>query len=181
MLYTEYQKVDHKTSGCPFRFTKGILYVWGLKMAIKNFSEIKQLIDIGMEKGYLTPDEINDFLPQNIFSPEEIEDIFDFLSESNIDIVETIKEKVEPEEEEVTVVEEVPLVERVMDVEDMETSVPEMDFADAEVEILAADEEVEEGEIAGVLEVPVGTVKSRLHNGKRALKAVLEREASRHE
>jgi RNA polymerase sigma-70 factor (ECF subfamily) len=36
-------------------------------------------------------------------------------------------------------------------------------------------------EIAGVLEVPVGTVKSRLHNGKRALKAVLEREASRHE
>ncbi|MBV6505814.1 MAG: RNA polymerase sigma factor RpoD [Syntrophorhabdaceae bacterium] len=100
MLYTEYQKVDHKTSGCPFRFTKGILYVWGLKMAIKNFSEIKQLIDIGMEKGYLTPDEINDFLPQNIFSPEEIEDIFDFLSESNIDIVETIKEKVEPEEEE---------------------------------------------------------------------------------
>lgn len=36
-------------------------------------------------------------------------------------------------------------------------------------------------EIAGVLEVPVGTVKSRLHNGKRALKAVLERERSRHE
>ena len=62
-------------------------------------------------------------------------------------------EAVEPEEEEVTVVEEVPLVERVMDVEDMETSVPEMDFADAEVEILAADEEVEEGEIAGVLDL----------------------------
>lgn len=36
-------------------------------------------------------------------------------------------------------------------------------------------------EIAGVLEVPVGTVKSRLHNGKRALKAVLEREGSGHE
>ena len=64
-------------------------------------------------------------------------------------------EAVEPqeEEEEVTVVEEVPLVERVMDVEAMETSVPEMDFADAEVEILAADEEVEEGEIAGVLDL----------------------------
>jgi len=68
-------------------------------MSVKNFSEIKHLVDMGMEKGYLTPDEINDVLPQNIFSPEDIEDIFDFLSESNIDIVETIKEKVEPHEE----------------------------------------------------------------------------------
>jgi RNA polymerase primary sigma factor len=69
-------------------------------MAIKNNIEIKHLIDIGLEKGYLTPDEINDFLPQNIFSPEEIEDFFDFLSESNIDIVETMKEKIETAEEE---------------------------------------------------------------------------------
>ncbi len=69
-------------------------------MSIKNFTEIKHLIDIGMEKGYLTPDEINDFLPQNIFSPEDIEDIFDFLSESNIDIVETIKDKSDNQEEE---------------------------------------------------------------------------------
>jgi RNA polymerase primary sigma factor len=69
-------------------------------MSIKNFDQIKTLIDIGMEKGYLTPDEINDFLPSNIFSPEDIEDIFDFLSESNIDVVETIKEKTETSEEE---------------------------------------------------------------------------------
>ena len=64
-------------------------------MAIKNHSEIQHLVDIGTEKGYLTPDEINDYLPQNIFSPEDIEDIFDFLTESNIDIVDTIKEKIE--------------------------------------------------------------------------------------
>ena len=69
-------------------------------MNIKNFDNIKTLIDIGSEKGFLTPDEINDFLPQNIFSPEEIEDLFDFLSESNIDVVETIKEKVAAPEEE---------------------------------------------------------------------------------
>ncbi len=69
-------------------------------MTIKNNTEIKHLIDMGMEKGYLTPDEINDVLPQNIFSAEDIEDIFDFLSESNIDIVETIKEKIETPEEE---------------------------------------------------------------------------------
>ncbi|HMT20268.1 MAG TPA: transcription termination factor NusA [Promineifilum sp.] len=56
------------------------------------------------------------------------------------------------DEGEVTVIEEVPLIDRIVDVEEMETSVPAMDFADEEVEILAADEEVEEGEIAGVLE-----------------------------
>lgn len=64
-------------------------------MIIKNHSEIQHLVDLGTEKGYLTPDEINDYLPQNIFSAEEIEDIFEFLTESNIDIVDTIKEKPE--------------------------------------------------------------------------------------
>ncbi|MCX5814873.1 MAG: sigma-70 family RNA polymerase sigma factor, partial [Proteobacteria bacterium] len=47
-------------------------------------------------------DEINDFLPRNIFSPEDIEDVFEFLSESDIDVVETIQEKVESREEEST-------------------------------------------------------------------------------
>jgi RNA polymerase primary sigma factor len=69
-------------------------------MTIKNSTDIKHLVDIGMEKGFLTSDEINDFLPQNIFSPEDIEDVFDFLLESDIDIVETIQEKVESNEEE---------------------------------------------------------------------------------
>ena len=36
-------------------------------------------------------------------------------------------------------------------------------------------------EIASVLEIPVGTVKSRLHHAKRALKAILEKEEPSHE
>lgn len=36
-------------------------------------------------------------------------------------------------------------------------------------------------EIASVLEIPVGTVKSRLHHAKRALKAILEKEEPGHE
>jgi len=35
-------------------------------------------------------------------------------------------------------------------------------------------------EIASVLEIPVGTVKSRLHHAKRTLKAILEQEESSH-
>ena len=72
----------------------------GLIMTINNSTEVKHLVDIGMEKGFLTSDEINDFLPRNIFSPEDIEDVFDFLSESDIDIVETIQEKAKSREEE---------------------------------------------------------------------------------
>ncbi len=68
-------------------------------MALKNYDELKQLIDIGLEKGYLTPDDINDYLPDSIYSPEEIEDIFDYLTAANIDITETAKEKAEPVEE----------------------------------------------------------------------------------
>jgi RNA polymerase sigma factor (sigma-70 family) len=36
-------------------------------------------------------------------------------------------------------------------------------------------------QIASVLEIPIGTVKSRLHHAKQALKAVLEEEESSHE
>jgi N utilization substance protein A len=54
------------------------------------------------------------------------------------------------------VVEEVPLIDRVMADEDMSTSVPDPDFAEAETELLAEDEEDDEddeGAIAGVLDL----------------------------
>jgi RNA polymerase primary sigma factor len=70
-----------------------------LIMTIKSSTEIKQLMDTGIEKGYLTAEGISDFLNNNIFSPEDIEDASDFLSESDIDIVETIKGKIETHEE----------------------------------------------------------------------------------
>ena len=68
-------------------------------MTTKNYDQAKTLIDGGMEKEYRTPDEINDFLPQDISSPEDVEDIFDLLSESNIDVVDTMKETIEAPEE----------------------------------------------------------------------------------
>jgi len=71
-------------------------------MTISNSTEVKHLVDVGMEKGHLTSDEINNFLPRSIFSPEDIEDVFDFLSESDIDIVEMIQEKAKSREEEST-------------------------------------------------------------------------------
>jgi len=64
-------------------------------MTIKNSTEIRDLMDVGMEKNSLRSDEINDFFPREIFASEDTEDAYDFFSESNIDIVETIQDKVE--------------------------------------------------------------------------------------
>ena len=55
-------------------------------------------------------------------------------------------------EEEIVLIAEVPLVEREVEVEDMVTTVPDLDFAEADEELLYEDEEVEEEGIAGVLE-----------------------------
>jgi len=58
-------------------------------------------------------------------------------------------------DEEDVIVEEVPLVERVVEEEDMATFVPDLDFADEEIESLLEDEDVDEDEpeIAGVLDL----------------------------
>jgi len=56
--------------------------------------------------------------------------------------------------DEMVIVEEVPVVERIVDTDAMGTTVPDLDFAEAEAELLAEDEEVdEEEEIAGVLDL----------------------------
>ena len=63
-------------------------------MAINNSAKVKDLVDVGMENDFPESDEINDFLPQESFSPEDVEDVVDFLSGSNIDMVETIEKKI---------------------------------------------------------------------------------------
>ncbi|MDD3845866.1 MAG: sigma-70 family RNA polymerase sigma factor [Syntrophorhabdaceae bacterium] len=68
-------------------------------MAINNTTKVKDLLDGGMEKGFIEPDEIKDCLPREVFSSEDVEDVFDFFSESDIDLVETIHEKAGPRSE----------------------------------------------------------------------------------
>jgi RNA polymerase primary sigma factor len=65
-----------------------------LRMAINNSTNVRNLVDTGMENGFPGSDEINDFLPRETFSREDAEDVVDFLLEPNVDIVETIQEKV---------------------------------------------------------------------------------------
>jgi len=57
-------------------------------MAKKNLDEVKQLIDLGKEKGFLTFDEVNDILPPDI-ATEQIDDVMGIFGDMDIEIVET--------------------------------------------------------------------------------------------
>jgi RNA polymerase primary sigma factor len=60
--------------------------------------EIDQLIDIGKEKGYLTYDEINDLLPSEMVSSDQLDDVMMMFGDMDIDIVDTLqKAKIAPE------------------------------------------------------------------------------------
>ena len=56
---------------------------------LTNVSEINQLLSQGKEKGYLTYEEVNDVLPQDLVTPEQIDDLMHLFGENEIDIVDT--------------------------------------------------------------------------------------------
>ena len=53
--------------------------------------EFKKLISLGKEKGFLTYDDVNDLLPSDIISSDQIDDIIMLFGEKNIDIIDTDK------------------------------------------------------------------------------------------
>ncbi len=54
---------------------------------------LEELISLGKEKGYLTYDEVNDLLPSDIVSPEQIDDIMVIFSENDIDVIDADAEE----------------------------------------------------------------------------------------
>jgi RNA polymerase primary sigma factor len=58
----------------------------------------EEIIDIGKRRGILTYDEINDALPSEFFSPDEIEDLMDILQDMGVKVVD--HEEMTPVEEE---------------------------------------------------------------------------------
>jgi len=75
-------------------------------MAKKTMEEMKQLIDLGKEKGFLTYDEVNDLLPPDLVSSEQIDDVMSMFGEMDIEIVDSVqkvkipKAKLDMEDEE---------------------------------------------------------------------------------
>jgi RNA polymerase primary sigma factor len=53
--------------------------------------EFKKLVTLGEEKGFLTYDDVNDLLPSDVISSDQIDDIIMLFGEKNIDIIDTDK------------------------------------------------------------------------------------------
>ncbi len=53
-----------------------------------TIDQVNQLIDIGKEKGFLTYEEVNEILPSDVVSPEQIDDLMIMFGEMDIEIVE---------------------------------------------------------------------------------------------
>ena len=55
----------------------------------EKYDEIQQLIIVGKERGYLLFDEINDLLPAEVTSSDELDDLFATLGNAGIEVVES--------------------------------------------------------------------------------------------
>jgi RNA polymerase primary sigma factor len=64
--------------------------VRGLALEDK-FDEIKKLIDAGKEKGYLTYDQVNDLIPGDIQSPDDLDDLLTTIGTQGIDVLDAGK------------------------------------------------------------------------------------------
>src|SRR5512139_1179727 len=54
-----------------------------------EMEDIKRLITVGKEKGYLTYDEVNEALPDDLVSPEKLDDMMMIFDEMDIEIVDS--------------------------------------------------------------------------------------------
>lgn len=110
----------------------------------------EEIIDIGKRRGVLTYDEINDALPSEFFSPDEIEDLMDLLQDMGVKVVD-YEEAVPPEEE----VEE----EELEEYEKTEDLVQAYFHSMGDISILTKDEETE--------------LAKRLEEGRAIIKGII--------
>src|ERR1041385_6433669 len=57
----------------------------------ERYDEVRQLINIGKEKGYLLYDEVNEMLPSDITSSDELDDLFNTFGSAGIEVVDSEK------------------------------------------------------------------------------------------
>jgi RNA polymerase primary sigma factor len=109
----------------------------------------EDIIDIGKRRGILTYDEINDALPSEFFSPDEIEDLMDILQDMGVKVVDH-EETVLPEEE---------IEEEIEEYEKTEDLVQAYFYSMGDISILTKDEETE--------------LAKKLESGKEIIKEIV--------
>ena len=73
----------------------------------EKYEEVRQLINLGRERGYLLYDEVNDVLPEEVHSPEDLDDMFLLFDSLGIEMVDS-EEKYKAKAEEKTAEKEEP-------------------------------------------------------------------------
>ncbi len=109
----------------------------------------EEILDIGKRRGVLTYDEINDALPSEFFSPDELEDLMDLLQDMGVKVV---------DHEEITAPEEEP-EEEIEEYEKTEDLVQAYFHSMGDISILTRYEETE--------------LAKRLEEGKEIIKAIV--------
>src|SRR5574339_27153 len=66
----------------------------------EKYDEVRQLITMGKEKGYLLYEEVNDMLPSEISSSDELDDIFSMFGSMGIEVVDSEQKYREKEQNE---------------------------------------------------------------------------------
>jgi len=118
---------------------------------LKERDIFEEIIDIGKRRGRLTYDEINDALPSEFFSPDELEDLMDLLQDMGVKVTDA-EEGAVPEEE---VSEE----EEVGEYEKTEDLVQAYFHSMGDISILTKDEETE--------------LAKRLEEGKEIIRGIV--------
>jgi RNA polymerase primary sigma factor len=72
----------------------------GSQLSSKHHKEIKKLLDMGVQRGFLTYVEVNELLPPEIIAPAAIDEIMNLLSENEIEVIDTAKRPKEADDEE---------------------------------------------------------------------------------
>src|SRR5512135_3905549 len=66
----------------------------------EKYDEVRQLITMGKEKGYLLYEEVNDLLPSDLGSSDELDDIFSMFGSMGIEVVDSEQKFREKSDEE---------------------------------------------------------------------------------
>jgi RNA polymerase primary sigma factor len=158
-----------------------------------NMEDLRRLISIGKEKGYLTYDEVNSALPDELVSSEKIDDMMMIFDEMDIEIIDStqkgkvLKEKIDKDAERLDEEEDaLPLEEdaggRVTDPVKMylrEMGMVCLLTREGEVEIAKRIEQGEQEVIDAVIDTPIGVkeilnLKGKIAQDKLRVRDVLK-------
>jgi RNA polymerase primary sigma factor len=62
-----------------------------MKRPRRNIAEVEKLIHIGKEKGYLTYEEVNEHLPSDILSRDQMDDVMSMFGDMDIEVIDSAK------------------------------------------------------------------------------------------